>query len=62
MRRIITITMFLTLLIGSCVIGPQTFNPVIYEPPKPKYIIICEPTPDNGLYIWRKECVVLVRQ
>ena len=62
MKKIIAMTVFLALFTNSCIIGPQTFHPTTYIQPKPRYLVICKPTPDNGVYIWKKDCLVFNKE
>lgn len=62
MRKIIAALTFLVLFTSGCVVEPAIYRPSIYTSPEPLYIVICKPTPDNGLYIWKKECLVLKKQ
>lgn len=61
MKKILTGMLFV-LFMNSCVVGPPIYKPVEYVPQKPQYLIICKQSPDNGQYIWKKECLVLFPQ
>jgi len=48
------------LFISSCAVGNQ--STVVDDITDPQFVIICKTTVDNGAYIWKKDCIILVRQ
>lgn len=50
------------LFISSCVVEPLPYIPRDYTPPQPEFVVICKSTVDNGVYIWKKDCIILVRE